>query len=125
MDERLRELRRRLGGLRRSGRRRRREYPAELRVEVVSYSTARQEQGVSLARLAADLGLPYSTLCLWMKQERSVRPFRQVVVGRSETESVPQEPGRDTATLTVVTPSGYRVEGLGVNELLALLRALA
>lgn len=95
-------------------------YPEDLKAEIVAFTRRRMAEGASRRRCALDLGLPVPTLALWMRgaePEAGFRPVRQAQ----------EEP--DTATpsgeLRLVTPAGHRVEGLDLEGLVAVLRALA
>lgn len=111
MDARAREFRRQAaregaGGV---GKR----YSARLRREAVEIAGSRP--GDSQARIAADLGLHRVTLCRWLAVEATPR-FRSVEVRDLEVSTV--------ESLVLVTPQGFRVEGLGVESLVRVLRSL-
>jgi len=114
MDERARRIRQQVARVERAARGGLRRYPGSVRQEVTEYTRARRETGESLAVVAGRLGIPVPTLAVWLREEKSVR-FRPVRVSEAG-------PGGPVVTLT--TPGGYRVEGLGLAELAALLRAL-
>ena len=69
-----------------------------------------------LARVAADLGVSAMSLQRWLEQDEPVR-FRPVEVEPGFAE-VP------TRGLVLITPRGYRVEGLEAGSLVSLLRVL-
>lgn len=88
--------------------------PAELREAAVALAQERKEE--PLARVAADLGVSTASLQRWLEQGEPVG-FRLV-----EIESGPGEvPARG---LVLITPRGYRVEGLEAGVLVSLLRVL-
>lgn len=91
-------------------------YSAELHREAVLYAWARREAGESLSSSARALGLPAENLSRWMKESER-RGFRAVTV-------VPEAGGAEGSGI-LTTPQGFRVEGLSVEELAALLRALS
>lgn len=91
-----------------------RRYPAELRA--VAVAVAQERSGEPLARVASDLGVSVVSLQRWLEQgEPAV--FRPVEI----------EPGPATVPaggLALITPRGYRVEGLEAGVLVSLLRVL-
>ncbi|MCK6574596.1 helix-turn-helix domain-containing protein [Myxococcota bacterium] len=121
MDHELSELRRALAdqGPRGPGRR----VPCLLRERVVAAVRRRREDGVSVAKLAEALGLSVETLRRWLdaavEGQRSAgraRPMPVAVIGGA---------AQGRGALSLVTPTGFRVEGLSVDtaaELLARLR---
>ena len=91
-----------------------RRYPAPLRALAVALAQERGEE--PLARVAADLGVGAVSLQRWL-DEGEPGGFRPV-----EIEPVPvAAPARG---LALITPRGYRVEGLEAEILVSLLRVL-
>ncbi len=121
MDHELSELRRALAdqGPRGPGRR----VPRLLRERVLVATRQRRAGGASVATLAEALGLSVETLRRWLGtdvegQPRAghPRPMPVAVIG---------DAAQSRGALSLVTPSGFRVEGLSVEtaaELLARLR---
>lgn len=112
MDARVRRFReevsrRSVGGV---GRR----YPAELRA--VAITVARERGSEPLSRVAADLGVSPLSLQRWLEQGEPAC-FRPV-------EVKPEPVFASARGLVLITPQGYRVEGLGTEELVCLLRGL-
>lgn len=93
-------------------------YPQELREEAIGCAQAAAAQGSSLRGLAAALGVSHATLYRWVARGKEI-PVRKV-------EIVQSEPSRreGSTSLVLVTPQGYRVEGLGVGDVARLLEAL-
>jgi transposase-like protein len=95
---------------------------ADLRSRVVSYARVCREGGAPVRDIAERLGLVESTLARWLRAERpTVRGgFRQVAImaagEAAETEGA--------AALSLITPRGYRVEGLDPRTLAFLLRVV-
>lgn len=121
MDHELSELRRALAdqGPRGPGRR----VPRLLRERVVAAVQRRREDGVSVAKLAEALGLSVETLRRWLDTAVEGQPS----AGRPRPMPVALIGGADqrSGALSLVTPTGFRVEGLSVEtaaELLARLR---
>jgi hypothetical protein len=94
-----------------------RRYPVELRAMAVAVAKDRREE--PLSRVAADLGICAVSLQRWLEQGQPVR-FRPVEVEPGVRE-MPVPPARG---LALITPRGYRVEGLEAAELVSLLRVL-
>lgn len=64
--------------------------------------------------IADELGISYESVRRWVHDvPRTIRPV----------EIVP--PAAPTTTPVLIAPSGHRVEGLGRDDLIAVLRALA
>jgi hypothetical protein len=78
------------------------------------------DQGESLGSAATRLGVSRATLDRWLAQVPSQEPpLREVVICEAAPEA--SEP---IGGLTLVTPEGFRIEGLAREELVGLLRAL-
>jgi hypothetical protein len=97
-------------------------YPKDLQHEAVHLTQAGLLGGQSLSVMAHELGVGRVTLAGWLEQvgevgevEQSLRP---VEIQRAE-----QEPARASA-LVLVAPSGWRLEGLRLEDVAPLLRAL-
>lgn len=120
MDHELSELRRALAdqGPRGPGRR----VPRLLRERVLAATRQRRAGGASVAELAEAVGLSVETLRRWLDSDVEEaraghpRPMPVAVIGGA---------AQSRGALSLVTPSGFRVEGLSVEtaaELLARLR---
>jgi hypothetical protein len=119
-DEVGRRLREAIAGL---GRHRTQPLPQELHAEVERYAALRRRAGASWRTIAGSVGVSASALQRWGARERSsaVRAgLRRVRVRR---EWVPSQTVA-SATLVLISPSGFRVEGLGVAQALEMLREL-
>ncbi len=93
-------------------------YPTTFRDAVVTLARTRLGRGQSLAHVARDVGISFPTLAAWL--ERPSRPGLRPVALRPERD--PETAPRSSVVL--VTPQGFRVEGLDVDALMAVLRAL-
>lgn len=91
-------------------------YSNELRQLAVEYATAASAQGVSRREIAESLGLSEATLVRWQQEARPAgpAPLHEVVVVERAHASHP----------VLVMPSGARVEGLSMSDLVAVLEAL-
>ncbi len=89
--------------------------PSPLRAEVIEYSKARQHEGVAVIRIARELGVSGSGLARWL----------QVGSGKLQRVRIqPPAPVTATALLTLVTPGGYRLEGLSIASAADVIRRL-
>jgi hypothetical protein len=94
--------------------------PEAVRAEVLRYVDAARAQRRPWAEIAATLGLSKSALTRWRRSARrspaaALRPVRV----REERPCASPERG-----LVWITPSGHRLEGLGREDAVALVRAL-
>jgi len=114
MNDRAAEYRAKLDELRCRGGKRWRTPPG-LRDEIVVWARRQQAAGCGLGSIAAAIGLGESTLGKWL------------VSGGGTGELRPGRGGADpgaSGSLVVVTPEGYRLEGLSVDEAVDVLRRL-
>jgi hypothetical protein len=111
-DQTLRFLRRDIARLP-SGRRRR--FPLPLRARIMSWTAGRRASGAEWRELAEQLGVPAVTLQSWqaLASSRTSSP-RLVPV------EVLEEPS--STTMTLVSPTGWRIEGLPLALVAQLLR---
>ena len=94
-----------------------RRYPQELRMLGAEYAEARVAAGESVGPIAARLGIAEPTLRSWL---RKARPgFVPVVV--EQAEAAKDQAGQ---TVVLVSPNGYRLEGLELAAACELLRVL-
>ena len=108
------ELRKRLGQAVPGGRR---GFDDSLRAAVVAYASARRLEGLSVTRVAAELGLPNQTLGRWLAGKAGRGAIRKVTVG-SPPESA--QPASDL----VVECGPLRIRGLDLAGVVKLLRSL-
>ena len=90
-----------------------------MRGEVLAYARRERAAGRSWAGIAHAVGLSAGALKNWSQTPAPAR--RLVPVAVAVATPAPEEPG---AALVVVSPGGYRVEGLDLATATALLRAL-
>lgn len=123
MEERARTIRREVKS--RQWKLGRRGYPREVRELVVGYAEARQRQGARPGMIARELGMAVQTIQNWLggrdekgQARAEENRWRQVrVEAQTEDEGTVER-------VTLVTPQGYRIEGLQVGELVEVLRRL-
>ena len=91
-------------------------YSPALKARILEFAQLRRGEGVSWADIAGDIGIAFETLRRWSmaatpKRSRAMVPVR-VVADRAER------------TVIVVSAGGHRIEGLTLDEAVAVLRAL-
>ena len=91
--------------------------PADLREEIVGQTRALRRQGLSMRQIASRLAMSPKTLANWLQRYQGT--LRPVTVASSCSMSRGSSDG-----IKIVTPQGYRIEGLGVDEVVALVKAL-
>ena len=95
-----------------------RRFSPELKADVIAYVRAARGRGVPTARLEADLNVSWNTLARWTQSRGPVgrhadrpRPIPVVVAG-------PSRP-----SISLVSPAGWRVDGLTFEQVAALVTA--
>ena len=91
--------------------------PDAVRARVLTYARRQRAAGHSWVRIARAVGLSVGSLKNW---SRTPPPARTLVPEEVATRA-PEVP---VAALVVVSPGGYRAEGLDLATATALLRAL-
>ena len=87
--------------------------PAKLRDEVVGFAQERRREGLSVMKIAKELGVSESGLNRWLqKADGRLRPVRLI-----------EKPSR-REPLVLITPGGYRLEGLSSTSAAEVLRRL-
>ena len=115
----LRAARRALGELGERGRTSR--VPQWARRAVLAYVEAARDERVPWWQIAEEIGLSENALRRWQEKDRAGDQVALVPVEVIAEGKVMAAPERSTGSMTLVTPGGYRVEGLGVEQLAALL----
>ena len=89
--------------------------PAPLRTRIVAFTRERQQAGMSIETTARELGVSASGLTRWLQAgEPQLRPVR-----------LAEAPLQPSDSLILVTPGGYRLEGLSPASAADLLRRMA
>jgi hypothetical protein len=88
--------------------------PDAVRHEVLTYARARRAAGASWAAIARAVGVSVGSLRNWARTPPPPRTLVPVAVA----------PLAAAPALVVVSPTGYRVEGLDLATVTTLLRAL-
>lgn len=90
----------------------RRKYPLELRERLVAFVREQRSAGIQLKSIAERVGVSATLLHRW--DVKRVAKFRRVEL----------RPPAVMSRLVLHAPHGVRVEGLGVDELVAILQRL-
>lgn len=130
MDEhKQEELRQQLSQIR-IGKSRSCRYPPQIRKAVETYLRERRAAGGRRKDICRELGLPASTVNRWEKRllkdpscQVGAGEFRPVVMAPEPPRRNPS-PTAAVGACTLSSSDGYRVEGLGVEQVLYLLREL-
>lgn len=120
MHERIEALRIRIDEVERSADGRR-AFTAPIRKEATELAAGWKKKGRTLSALADALGLHKTTLRAWLEGPAS-RRVRSVAV-KSDAKSRPATPTA-RGRLVAVLPSGVRVEGLAIADVIELAGAL-
>lgn len=97
-----------------SGRRRR--FPPALRTRITAWVASRRTSGAPWSALASELGIPAATLQTWESASPAAVCPRLVPVEVAEAASA------QPATVTLVSPTGWRLEGIPLSLVAQLLR---
>lgn len=107
-------------------------YPASVRSEIVALARPLLAQGETANSVASDIGLAGSTVRSWLKSAAVTGPaFVPVVVaepdpGFAAAPSPPPAPPTPGPTgLTLISPRGFRLEGLDLDGAVAALLRLS
>ena len=113
-DRETRELRRRVTRLNRerSGFR----FSAALRAEITTWTRAQREHGAWWSELSRAIGVPAATLKRW------VAPSALASAVMLPVEVIDAPP---IGTVTLVSPTGLRIEGVAIADAIAILQRLA
>ena len=93
-------------------------YPRQLREQITAWVRARRQRGDWWCDLSRAIGVPAETLKRWAADH-----------GGTQIALVPVEvvdaPSTGTGTVTLVSPTGLRIEGVAIVDAIAILRGLA
>jgi hypothetical protein len=115
----VRGLRRDVGRLERGiGRR----YPTALKDRIIAYARSRRDEGASWVAIVDEIGgPPCQTLLRWC----SVEDGANNDAARALVPVGLVAPSSRDAIITIVSPSGWRLEGVELADAVAILRTLA
>ena len=114
MDARLRAFRKQAREENRGRRGQARRYSRELRLDAVAYLKRKKAEGTTAEQAASELGVSSWSLSRWLRAPESRGALVPVELTQVE----------ESTELSLVTPRGYRVEGLSEQRLLRLVERL-
>ncbi|MFO0742375.1 MAG: hypothetical protein U0270_41285 [Labilithrix sp.] len=94
-------------------------FEPELRERVIAYAKRRRGERASWTAIATELGATFETVRRWC-----VRGKKEEKALRLRAVEVVADPVVVTRKLSVVSPNGLRVEGVVLDDVVALIRAL-
>jgi hypothetical protein len=94
-----------------------RRYPARLQTRIAEYGRERIAAGVAAAKVCAEIGVSQPTLVRILEQAPA--PMHRVRVAEVKEETP------TARTLTVRGPRGLVIEGLDIDDVAALVKALS
>jgi len=113
-------------------------YPRQVRALVVSYAQREMGDGVSFKEISRLVGIPANTIRYWWTQAQMQMERRGKATRKKDVRPTPapvrikQEENAGTSVstgvpgrLVFVTPNGYRLEGLALEEALVVLERLS
>jgi hypothetical protein len=112
-DRELRDLTRAIGAFRK---RRDARYPAKLRIRIAAWVAAQRERGEWWTDISAALCMPTQTLVRWTEALGAVG---------AEMKAVDVIDAPPIGTVTLVAPTGLRIEGVSIDAAIAILRGIA
>jgi len=113
-DRETRGLRRRVARLKRE--RSGFSFSAALRAEITAWTTTRRERGAWWSELSRAIGVPAATLKRWAAPSSTTSTVMLPV------EVIDAPP---IGTVTLVSPTGLRIEGVAIADAIAILQGLA
>lgn len=96
------------------GRGRGQRYPKPLKVRAIALGREQRAAGATWTEIAASIGLYQETIRCWCNEAREVSSMRRVEIVADEEDK----------TVSVVAPSGFRIEGVSLTDALTLLEKL-
>ena len=111
-DRELRDLARAITAFRKRGDAR---YPATLRARITAWVIARRDRGEWWTEISEAIGLPTQTLVRWSDASSASSEMKMVNV----IDAPP------IGTVTLVAPSGLRIEGVSIDAAIEILRGIA
>ncbi len=116
MTEKASEYRARLSEIRQLGRKRWRT-PRALREEITEWARELQSSGYAISWIALEIGLSESALRRWLDSDNKGKGFQAVRLVASIKEAISGKPA-------LISPSGYRLEGLSLADTIDVFRRL-
>jgi hypothetical protein len=95
-----------------------RRYKPRLRRRILAWVDRAKQTGISERECSERLGIAYKRFSIW-RADGAKRPKQLVEVEVTSDES------SVSATFAIASPSGYRIDGLTLDQAVAFMRALA
>jgi hypothetical protein len=121
MNPELKELRRQIAKLRKHSPRR--QLTPEIRQQAVVYVKSRLDHDETLSNIAREIGVSYSYAKGLLYDNNESDPECTTLVPVQITPDVDQSP--QEPTLELVSPAGYRLQGLSFQQALEAMRVLS
>ena len=112
-DREFRDLTRELAAFRKRGATR---YPPKLRARITAWVIARRDRGEWWTEISRALAIPTQTLVRWA-EARTDADAEMLAVDVVDAPPI--------GTVTIVAPTGLRIEGVSVDAAIAILRGIA
>jgi len=127
MEDRAEKLRRELAAHRRRNGSQRARTPAELKRRILAFADDARSVGWMWKDIAEAVGVHRKTFGSWRSTvvTRSVTTMVPVDIVDDEPRERPSRPIGSGMPVSVVSPTGWRVEGLDVRSAVTLLRSLS
>lgn len=100
-------------------------YPRELRARVVVFGLARRARGVSWRSLGRELGVRPTTVRRWCQAAEGIDGVRAETAKGFAAVRVVEGVAQDSGGFDLVSPTGWRVQGLTVQDIAAVVRLSA
>lgn len=94
--------------------------PDNVRRELIAFARGRRRDGVGVRRIAAATGVSAESIRRWTARAEPRSKVRELVAVEVVAEVAPTP----TGTLSVCSPSGYRIDGLTLEQAVAALGRL-
>jgi len=94
--------------------------PDEVRRELIAFARRRRGDGVGVHRIAAATGVSSESIRRWTQRDEARTTAREVVAVEIRAEVAPAAIG----VLSVCSPSGYRIDGLTLEQAVVALGRL-
>jgi hypothetical protein len=91
-------------------------YPAKLRARITAWVIARRDRGDWWSEISAAIRIPTQTLVRWSEASCSAS---------NEMKAVDVIDAPPIGTVTLVAPTGLRIEGVSIDAAIAILRGIA
>lgn len=95
--------------------------PEDVRRELIAYAHRRRSDGVGIHRIAAATGVSSESIRRWTGRDELRSIARQLIAVEVREDVTPLT----VASLSVSSPSGYRIDGLTLEQAVVVLGRLA